>query len=144
MPKQIAVLAAAMLLKIMESSDIELQESGVQELQADQPSLASLHSQIRLVLQECDPFESQRQLRAFFAHPQLKSWRNRLPEEHRLGARVDGVIALLHQRTHVGTGSNALVLLLNILSEYPDTDEDLRPVLKSLATQLEVALANKD
>jgi len=105
-------------------------------------SLPDLLKEVRLVLQECEQFESQRQLRAFFAHPQLKPWRNRLPEEHRLSARVDGVVAMLHNKQSQPTGENALVLLLQIVAQDPNTDEEFQSKLMTLADQIERTLVS--
>lgn len=107
-------------------------------------SLPDLLKEARVVLQECEQFESQRQLRAFFSHPQLKAWRNRLPEEHRLSARVDGVVAMLHNKQSQPAGKNALVLLLQIVAQDPNTDEEFQSKLMTLADQIErVLVSNK-
>jgi hypothetical protein len=158
LPKQVALAVAALLMnseRLPVSSDqYSVASEGVGVIEnvpaetssredgMDSIPLPEIMRQIRLILQDCEPFESHRELRAFFAqHPELKPWRNRLPEEHRLTARVDGTVALLHNRTHAPTNTNALVLLLRILSEDPNMDEAMRPQLASLAEQLARALA---
>jgi hypothetical protein len=157
LPKQLALVVAALLVnsdQFSVSSEPVVTTNGQVTVVKDRPSeapsqvedtmtLPEIMRQIRLILQDCEPFESHRELRAFFAqHPQLKPWRNRLPEEHRLTARVDGTVALLHNRTHAPTNTNALVLLLHILSEDPNIDEAMQPQLADLAAQLERVLAN--
>jgi hypothetical protein len=142
-PKQVAFAVAAFLQKLRQHPPIS---KPVASQVIDEPKQLlqkpDLMREIRVVLQECEPFESQRQLRAYFTHPELKPWRNRLPEEHRLTARVDGTVALLHNR-HSKDGKNALAILLDILSRDPNTDEEFQPQLASLTEQFEAMLQNK-
>ncbi len=142
LPKQVAFVTAILLQQGRQGEPFVAPSPGAtRNVPLPNPiPLPDLIRRIRVILQECEPFESQHQLRAFFAHSQLTSWRNRLPEAHRLSARVDGVIALLQPRTHVESGTNALVLLLHMLSQDPNIDQDLQAELAALAHQLEVTL----
>lgn len=141
LPKKVAFVTASLVQQIRQGeTTIQSLSTNFEDTQmSNEIPLPDLIHQIHLTLQECEPFESQHQLRAFFAHPQLKSWQNRLPEGHRLTARVNGVVALLQERTHVESNTNALVLMLRVLSQHPNTDEDLRVELAVLADQLEIA-----
>jgi hypothetical protein len=101
---------------------------------------SALYSQLRDTLMDCGPFESNAQLKAVFAAPKLKPWRNSVPEAPTRIDRVDRTIYELAERRNVH-GENALALFLQASSEKHDVDTECYHRLASLAEDIERALA---
>jgi hypothetical protein len=98
-----------------------------------------LFNSLREALADCEQFETNRSLRAVFVHEHLKPWQNTLPQADTLTSRVDAVISFLHEK-HRRDGSNALVLLLRVLSSQIDPEDEHHHRLATLADELESAL----
>lgn len=98
-----------------------------------------LSNPLREALTDCEQFDTNRSLRSVFAHQLLKPFRNGLPQADTLMGRVDAVISYLHDRRR-RDGSNALVLLLRVLSDQIDPEDERHHHLAALANELEPAL----
>jgi tetratricopeptide (TPR) repeat protein len=101
-----------------------------------------LSNSLREALAECEQFETDRDLRALFTDKSLAPWRNSLPQANTLMGRVDAVIGFLHDK-HRRDGSNALVLLLRVLSGKLDAEDDRHDRLVELADGLEPVLGSR-
>jgi hypothetical protein len=94
-----------------------------------------LMSPMRKALLDCDEFQDQRQLRSLFDESKLIAFKYNLPEADNIGQRVDLAISYLYNK-NLRSGENALVLLLQILSERKSAEE-LGVRLSRLAGQLQ-------
>jgi hypothetical protein len=103
---------------------------------------SQLSAQLRQALIECEQFETNRSLRAVFAHEWLRPWRNSLPQADTLSGRVDAVIGFLHNKRR-RDGANALVLLLNVLSSSIDPEDERHHQLLALSRELERAFGDE-
>lgn len=103
---------------------------------------SNLFSRLRQVLLDCGPFDNNRQLGVMFADDRLSPWRYSLPQADSVTDRVDNVIAFLCPKQRSDTQANALVLLLQVLSERIDPGDACHQQLKNLAVELEAALGN--
>jgi hypothetical protein len=101
----------------------------------------SMYGQLRETLLDCGPFADDRQLSALFKHPKLKPWRHSVPQAHTPAARVEAMLAFLLEKRRADTGENALVLLLQVLSERLDPADECHWQLARLAEELNRALA---
>jgi len=99
----------------------------------------NMHKQLREALLDCGPFGDDNQLRAVFAHPKLRPWRHSVPQASNPADRVDATIAFLVEKRRADTKENALVLLLQVLSERFDPADECHPRLAKLAENLERA-----
>jgi hypothetical protein len=97
-----------------------------------------LSGPLREALADCEQFETNRSLRAVFAHEWLSPWRNSLPQADSLMGRVDAVINFLHEKRR-RDGSNALVLLLRVLRGKINEHDERHQRLSDLADALETA-----
>ena len=77
---------------------------------------------LRETFLDCGPFDTDRQLRAAFAHPSLKLWQNRLPGADSRQDRVDLTIDFLLSQ-YTNDGANGLILFLQVLSERVDPND---------------------
>lgn len=93
-----------------------------------------LYQQLRQVLLNCDLFTTDKELIAMFVDARLTPWRNRLPTANNPTERVEGVITLLYNQ-HDQIGQNALVLLLQVLSERVDSGDACHQHLVDLANK---------
>ncbi len=93
---------------------------------------------LRQVLLDCGPFDTDRQLRAVFAHPTLRLWRDRLPGADNKQDRVDYTINFLLDQ-YTSEGANGLILFLQVLTERINPGDACHHRLAELARQLEAA-----
>lgn len=84
-------------------------------------------------------FESNEKLRAVFIDARIHPWRNTLPQADDVDTRVRRTIDYLYER-HNAEGKNALVLLLQVLSECVDPGDALCGELSALADEVEKCL----
>ena len=77
---------------------------------------SELYRELRTVLLDCGPFDSDAEVSAVFAQPDLQPFRNSLPSGNSRANRVDLVIAYL-QHKYRTDNRNALALFLQILAE---------------------------
>lgn len=101
---------------------------------------SSVYNRLRVVLAQCEPFDSNRRLRSLFAKQELNLWRNGLPEAQSLTERVDAVIDYLHNK-HRNDGANGLALLLQALAEQLDPADSRCQALIELASEIRNAPA---
>ena len=90
---------------------------------------------LREVLADCEQFETNRGLRNLFTDARIKPWRDNLPQADTLLGRVEGVISYLHNKKH-RNGSNALVLMLLVLTDTIDQQDNRHERLQTLASEL--------
>jgi hypothetical protein len=83
----------------------------------------------------CGPFYSARELNAVFADTRLYPWRYNVPEADSPKARVQALIAYLHNKANVD-GDNALVLFLRVLQDQTDANDACYSELGQLAATL--------
>ncbi len=93
---------------------------------------------LREALLDCGPFDTDRQLRAVFAYPPLRLWRDRLPGADNRQDRVDFTIEFLLGK-HTSDEKNGLILFLRALVERTDPGNACHPRLAELADALERA-----
>ncbi|MDT8305162.1 MAG: PQQ-binding-like beta-propeller repeat protein [Anaerolineae bacterium] len=101
-----------------------------------------LYASLRAGLLSCEPFASDPALDALFVDARIAPWRRQLGEARTDLERVDGVIALLHDR-HDSRGRNGLVLLVEVLGERYDQNDERCQTLHALHAELATAL-NKE
>ena len=104
---------------------------------------SNLHNSLRTTLLECGSFNTVNELRAIFVDERLSPWRNRLPEADNITVRVERTIEFLHNQYN-NVGENALVLLLDVLSERLDPTDDCHPRLANLASRFVHDLTNRN
>jgi len=110
-------------------------ETGVTNLGINRSGIPSgLLNQIKYVLTRCEPFSSDRDLRAVFVDERLSRWQTALPEARSVDERVKSTIDYLNDKFH--SQQNALVLLLQTLSDSFHTYDNLHQRLRSLAAEL--------
>ncbi len=68
---------------------------------------------LRKTLLDCGPFDTNRQLRAIFAHPPLRLWQNRLPGADNRQDQVDFMVDFLLGQ-YTSEGANGLILFLQV------------------------------
>jgi hypothetical protein len=95
---------------------------------------------LREILSNCEQFETNRDLRNLFADQRIVPWRNNLPQADTVMERVENVIGYLHDKSH-RNGSNALLLLLMVLTDTISPGDDRHERLKTLASNLAVAIS---
>lgn len=95
-----------------------------------------LNERLRIALKACGPFDSDRKLRNVFVHELLKPWQDNIPEANSVDERVDGIIAFLLNKRH-REGTNALVILLRVLSQRVHPQDDCYGRLVNLANAME-------
>lgn len=110
-----------------------IEESGI-------PS--ALYTRLLAVLLRCASFQSNDALRAVFIETRLHTWQPDLPEARTVGERARATIAYLSKHFNTA-GENVLVLLLHVLAEQTPTTDAQHQELKTLAVELERALAMK-
>ena len=96
-----------------------------------------IYPRLRRALLDCGPFGDDGQLRAVFAHEKLGPWRHSVPQASNRADRVDATIAFLVEKRRADTQENALVLLMQVLSERLDPAHACHPRLTALAEELE-------
>lgn len=161
MPKQLAFLGAATLLKLLnEVTDHDRPTWNQQNHELSHPYKAqmessgrraninisssssthgipsSLYIKLKECLLECGSFYNDESVRAVFIHEMLKPWRNRLPEATNATARTDAIIAFLFNKYHAKSRKNALVLFLQVLAEQTDPNDTCYARLYQLAQEL--------
>jgi hypothetical protein len=97
---------------------------------------SDLYKRIRQTLLDCGPFESDRQLRAIFAHPNLHPWRNKLPQANSQEERVDLFLDQLLEECTAGS-ERLIAVFLRILSERLDPAMACHHRLAELAHEIE-------
>lgn len=98
---------------------------------------------LKKALLECEPFESDRKLRAVFAaDDRLAPWRGSLPEADSSSERIDLFVAqFLYRRNR--EGQNVLVLFLQVLYEKMDEEDERHKHLNDVAVLVADALGEK-
>jgi hypothetical protein len=96
---------------------------------------SAVHGQLRQVLLDCAPL-GERELQSLFVDDRLSPWRNHLPAADTTQARVENLIAFLHNKHNV-LGENGLVLFLQVIAERLDKADACRGRLLDIAQQLE-------
>jgi HEAT repeat protein len=99
-----------------------------------------LYGRLRKALMDCGPFESNEQLRAVFAHPKLRPWKNSVPEAQTRADRVDRTVYELIERRNADK-ENALVLFVRVSSGRHDTAAECHHRLTEIAKELERTLS---
>ncbi|MEJ5311108.1 MAG: tetratricopeptide repeat protein [Anaerolineae bacterium] len=100
-----------------------------------------LRTRLRETLLRCAPCDSDRALRAVFTDARLISWYNDVPEATTRAARIDGLLAKLHDRCDT-RGEHALALLCTVLAEQ--TTDACRADLTELASLVAQAMPSPD
>lgn len=95
---------------------------------------AAVHGQLRQVLLDCAPL-GERELQNLFIDQRLTPWRNQLPAADTAQARVESLIAFLHNKNNV-LGENALVLFLQVAAERLDQTDACHRRLLAMTQQL--------
>jgi nucleoside phosphorylase len=125
--------AAAFVEGFLKSGPVEPQTGGPDGL-TDTLS-GELYKRLRQALLDCGPFESDRTLRAVFAHPALKPLQSGLPQASSTADRVDEMINFL-SNVRNSSGESMLVVLLRVLSERINPAIDCHHRLAGLANEL--------
>lgn len=86
-------------------------------------------------LLRCGPFYSARELNAVFADTRLYPWRYNVPEAGNPKARVQALIAYLHDKANVD-GDNALGLFVRVLQDQTDANDACYSELGQIAATL--------
>jgi hypothetical protein len=97
-----------------------------------------INKPLRKVLIECGPFDTEGALTALFAHEWLYPWRYNVPHANSPMGRVDETINFLHNK-HRSDGSNALVLLLKIISDRLDPADECYHRVIDITNKLQLA-----
>ncbi|MDM8531581.1 response regulator [Anaerolineales bacterium HSG25] len=82
-------------------------------------------------------FDRMDEFRSLFIDARIYSWRDKIPEANNALNRVRAVMAQFHNQYSEGTKKNALVLLLQVLSDRIDSTEACHRRLAELADQLD-------
>lgn len=98
--------------------------------------------QIRQLLLDCGPVDSNARLRAVFIDPRIHAWRNALPEKTNRQERVDSLIELLLTEYN-SLGVSAVALFLQVLYERADERTACYGRLRRMSTKLGVPIADK-
>jgi CheY-like chemotaxis protein len=98
-----------------------------------------LSTRLREILLRCGPFDSAHTLRIVFVDVRIQPWRNHLPEAGTIDERVKATIDFLHNQ-YSAEKQNALILLLQILSEQASPGTACRKELADLVDILQVSL----
>lgn len=136
-----AVVAAAYtrgLIELVPVNNLE-GEANPKEPCMPQPKLLRRSEQ---VLQECEEFDTNQELRAVFNHPDLRPWQNFLPDAGNKAMRVMQTVSYLQSKRR-GDGRYALVLLLERLRDLRSGELDLYRELDYLAQCWAVQLEQK-
>jgi nucleoside phosphorylase len=143
--------AAAFLISFLESGPVDVQTGAQVSSTAPigcQPSEAlvqpdvtkrmsdDLYYRLRQTLLDCGPFDSDRQLRAVFAHPDLRPWQKSLPQTGSMTERVDEVLDQLLE-TRTSNGKRLLAILLRVMSARLDPAMACYHRLTGLANEIE-------
>ncbi|MFN2283254.1 MAG: hypothetical protein ACK2UQ_02465, partial [Anaerolineae bacterium] len=98
----------------------------------------ALYSRLRAALRTCGAFGSDAALRAVFTDARLAPWQSQIPEADSVFARIQRTIAFLFAQTSDASGhsENALMLLLNALSEQKEHGDANQRRLRELAEEL--------
>ncbi len=91
---------------------------------------------LRKALRACPEFQDMPRLKSVFEDGRLKRWKEDLPEGNSLLWRVNLTISYLIEERTGKRGENALVILLNILSNRRPEDDGLHYTLADLASKL--------
>ena len=100
----------------------------------------ALHEQVKSVLLRCDAFFSHGALDGLFKDSRLSEWWSLLPQVRRREQRVEQTMSVLREQYNVDH-ENALVLLLNVLSEREDPGSEFHWDLTNLAGKVARALS---
>lgn len=101
------------------------------------PGISScLYKRLRATLLSCGPFASDSELRAVFVDARLSPWRNSLPQAGDPASRVNAAVNFMYNK-HNDVQENALVLLLQVLSDHTDPGDDCHRLLVELVSELE-------
>jgi len=95
---------------------------------------SAVHGQLRQVLLDCVPL-GERELQNLFIDQRLSPWRNQIPAADTAQARVESLIAFLHNKNNV-LGENALVLFLQVAADRLDETDACHQRLLDMAQQL--------
>lgn len=103
---------------------------------------ASLLKQLRQILLNCGPFDSDRQLRAIFAaDTRLAPWHNNLPEADSRANRVNLFVADFVRRRN-RQGQSVLALFIQVLHEQAEAEDECHQRLNDLAVQMGAETSN--
>lgn len=94
-----------------------------------------LFNQLRQTLLECGYVENDQKLRSVFAHPDLRPWRNKIPQANSIEDRVQAVIDFLFTQ-YDDYGQNALVTLLVVMGGWVDPATECHQRLFGMAESL--------
>ncbi len=97
---------------------------------------AYIEDRLRRALLKCGPFDSHRELQAFFVDSRIARWRHSLPQAADQVSRVNQVISFLLDKDDDGhelAGENALVLFLRVLSDRATPGDACHRELSELA-----------
>ncbi len=103
----------------------------------------SLYNELRIVLLQCGPFDTDANLRAIFADARISPWRNELPKCNNATERVEGVIDMLYNKYNKDK-ENALVLLLYALVDRVQSRDACRDRLSEVVHKIEQFRKPKD
>lgn len=92
--------------------------------------------QLREVLENCAPIDSDEQFRAVFTDSRISTWRNNLPQANNVATRSDLVIDFLRGR-YDDSQQNALILLLYVLADGIPEGDSCKQRFLDLAQELE-------
>lgn len=99
----------------------------------------SLYLQLRQALLDCGPLDTDSRLRAVFTDERLNPWRDSVPQGNNPVERAEAVIDFMHTRRRSDSGQNALVLLLQVLSQRINPADACHKRLAELADELQLA-----
>ena len=95
-----------------------------------------IYSKIRAILLRCSEFNTDLELRSIFVDTRISQWRDIIPGANSRMSRVLAVIYELHNRYNAHQ-TNALVLLLRVLSELNSENDGLHQELFAIANEFE-------
>jgi len=98
-----------------------------------------IQQQLRTVLLNCEPFDSQTQLKAIFVDDLLTQWRDHLPEANNSASRVEMLVDFLSRQS--SDHGNGLLLFLQILARYYDPFDERHQQLQELTTSLQALIS---
>lgn len=139
-PERRQALVDRVLKGIERLSALQVPKASGQENEMTDIS-STMYSRLRKTLMDCGPFENNERLKAAFAHPKLKPWRNSVPEASSRSGRVDLAIYRLLERYNTAN-QNAMVLFLQVSCEIEDPDTKCHQRLTRLADDLQGTLGD--
>lgn len=104
------------------------------------PSITpNIYSRLETVLLKCGPFSNNDSLRAIFIDSRISAWRTDLYETNNRTERVRLTIEYLCQQYN-DKGENALLLLLQVISEHTSVGDACHQELIQLSDELRISL----